>query len=402
MAELSDFLRSRRARLQPEDVGLPDHGRRRVPGLRREELAQLAGVSVDYYVRLEQGRNIHPSDSVLDAIATALRLSHDERAHLYSLVRPAKRPRRRAPERVRPGIQQLLDAMQVPAFVTGRRMDVLAHNELMAAVMGGFGERNLLRVVFLEDSSRELYDDWEKVAAETVSFLRIVGDPEDADLAALVGELALHSEPFRQLWARHDVHSKAGGVKRVNHPLVGPLEFDYETLKLPEPDQYLTTYTAKPGSATATALALLGSLGGKQDRGAVVMTIVCSACADGEPSSVRTVQPSSATYTSPRPAAMIGSTVITRPSVSSGPFQAMFGTSGSSWMRRPMPWPVSSAQTLKPRRSTSDCTAAPIAPTLLPAVAALSPRRSADWAAAARRCSRARTRPTGTVRQASA
>src|SRR5437868_6985400 len=134
MAELGDFLRSRRARLQPQDVGLPDYGRRRVPGLRREELAQLAGVSVDYYVRLEQGRDIHPSDSVLDAVASALRLSDDERAHLFTLVRPGSRPRRRAPQRVRPGVRRLLDSLAVPAFVIGRRMDVLAVNALGAAL----------------------------------------------------------------------------------------------------------------------------------------------------------------------------------------------------------------------------------------------------------------------------
>jgi transcriptional regulator with XRE-family HTH domain len=267
MAELSEFLRSRRARLQPEDVGLPDYGRRRVPGLRREELAQLAGVSVDYYVRLEQGRNIQPSDSVLEAIASALRLSDDERAHLFTLVRPRRRPRRRAPERVRPGIQQLLDALGVPAFVTGRRLDVLAHNALAEAVMGGFRERNLLRVVFLEPEARELYPDWEQVAAETVNFLRLLADPDDADLAALVGELSLHSAEFRRLWARHDVRAKRGGVKRIAHPLVGPLEFDYETLQLSDADQWLTTYTARPGSPTATALGLLDSLGRSDDRG---------------------------------------------------------------------------------------------------------------------------------------
>ena len=140
MAELGDFLRSRRARLLPQDVGLPDYGRRRVPGLRREELAQLAGVSVDYYVRLEQGRDIQPSDSVLDAIATALRLDDDERAHLFALVRPRKRARRRASERVRPQIRDLVARMDFPAVVIGRRMDVLACNPIARALLCGMRE----------------------------------------------------------------------------------------------------------------------------------------------------------------------------------------------------------------------------------------------------------------------
>src|SRR4051794_35311755 len=157
MAELGDFLRSRRARLHPQDVGLPDYGRRRVPGLRREELAQLAGVSVDYYVRLEQGRDIQPSDSVLDAIATALRLDDAERAHLFTLVRPRKRARRRPSERVRPAVQALVERMQFPAFVLGRRMDVLAANGIATALMCGLRERNMIRFVFLDGGARSLY-----------------------------------------------------------------------------------------------------------------------------------------------------------------------------------------------------------------------------------------------------
>jgi len=182
MADLSDFLRSRRARLRPEDVGLPDYGRRRVPGLRREELAQLAGVSVDYYVRLEQGRDIHPSDSVLDAIAGALRLSDDERAHLFALVRPRRRPRRRVPQRVRPGVQRLLDSAGVPAFVLGRRMDVLAANALANALIPG--THNMLRHVFLDEASRLLYPEWDAIAAETVAYLRLIAGDDPADPAA--------------------------------------------------------------------------------------------------------------------------------------------------------------------------------------------------------------------------
>jgi transcriptional regulator with XRE-family HTH domain len=271
MAELGDFLRTRRARLQPHDVGLPDYGRRRVPGLRREELAQLAGVSVDYYVRLEQGRDIQPSDSVLDAIAGALRLSEDERSHLFTLVRPRKRARRRPVERVRPGVQRLLDRIEFPAFVLGRRMDVLAFNTLAAALLGDFRERNTLRFMFLDDGARTLYPDWEQVAAEGVAYLRLTAaeDPDDAQLVELIGELSLQSELFRRLWAKHDVKSKTFGVKVYDHPQVGRLELDYESLKLPDADQTLVTYTAEPGSPSETALQLLAQLSREQDRGAV-------------------------------------------------------------------------------------------------------------------------------------
>jgi transcriptional regulator with XRE-family HTH domain len=271
MADLGDFLRSRRARLQPADVGLPDYGRRRVPGLRREEIALLAGVSVDYYVRLEQGRDIHPSDSVLDAIATALRLDDDERAHLIALVRPRRRARRRPTERVRPGVQRLLDRMaDVPAFVVGRRLDVLASNPLGAELMSGFREPNLMRHVFLDESAHDLYPEWEEVAAQTVAFLRLSAgqDPDDAQLVELVGELSLRSVPFRRMWAKHDVRSKCFGTKHFTHPQVGPLALDYETLALPDTDQLLLTYTAAPGSPSDTGLQLLAQLSREQDRGA--------------------------------------------------------------------------------------------------------------------------------------
>ncbi|HEY6887106.1 MAG TPA: helix-turn-helix transcriptional regulator [Solirubrobacter sp.] len=271
MAELGDFLRTRRARLQPHDVGLPDYGRRRVPGLRREELAQLAGVSVDYYVRLEQGRDIQPSDSVLDAIATALRLDDAERAHLFTLVRPRKRARRRPAERVRPGVQRLLDRIEFPAFVLGRRMDVLAYNALGAALFGGFIERNAMRAIFLDEGSRTLYADWEQVAAESVAYLRLSAgeDPDDAELVELIGELALHSDEFRRLWARHDVKSKSFGVKTFVHPQFGELVLDYESLRLPDSAQVLVTYTAAPGSPSDTALQLLATLSREEQRGAV-------------------------------------------------------------------------------------------------------------------------------------
>ncbi|MEV8568109.1 helix-turn-helix transcriptional regulator [Streptomyces sp. NPDC051322] len=264
--ELGDFLRSRRARIQPEEVGLPAHGRRRVPGLRREEVAQLAGVSVDYYIRLEQGRGTSVSDAVLEAVGRVLRLDGTEQQYL----REVARPRRTSPvvrQRVRPGLQLLLDTIErAPAFVLGRRMDVLGWNALADAV-NGFGRmtpqnRNMPRQVFLTPEARELYPEWDAVAAETVAHLRLDAGrhPDDKQLAALVGELSLKSDDFRRLWADHLVKEKTYGVKRIAHPVVGELSLPYETLALPgDPDQLLVAYTPQPGSATAERLALLGS-----------------------------------------------------------------------------------------------------------------------------------------------
>ncbi|MFF2078129.1 helix-turn-helix transcriptional regulator [Kitasatospora sp. NPDC058162] len=270
---LGDFLRSRRARIQPEEVGLPAHGRRRVQGLRREEVAQLAGVSVDYYIRLEQGRGGSASDAVLDAVARVLRLDEAETAHLRSLNRPPKEApaRVRGDRRVRPGTRLLLDLMTgVPAFVLGRRMDVLAWNALGDAV-NGFSERaggkpgtlpNQVRDGFLDPAARTFYRQWDAVAAETVAQLRRDAGlhPDDPALAALVGELSLRSEEFRRLWADHLVREKTSGVKLLRHPLVGDLDFGYETLAVNgSPDQVLVVYTAPPGSPTAQKLALLAS-----------------------------------------------------------------------------------------------------------------------------------------------
>ncbi|MEV0536561.1 helix-turn-helix transcriptional regulator [Kitasatospora sp. NPDC050463] len=265
---VGDFLRSRRARIQPEEVGLPSHGRRRVRGLRREEVAQLAGVSVDYYIRLEQGRGAGASDAVLAAVARVLRLDEVEAAHLHVLARPPRPAAAvRGGQQVREGTRLLLDLMAgVPAFVLGRRMDVLAWNALGDAVQGFSAvppeQRNAARYAFLDPAAREFYPQWDAVAAETVAYLRLDAGryPEDPRLAALVGELSVRSEEFRRLWADHQVKQKTHGVKLIHHPLAGELDFGYETLAVNgSADQLLVTYTAPPGSPTAQKLAMLAS-----------------------------------------------------------------------------------------------------------------------------------------------
>ncbi|MEV5435657.1 helix-turn-helix transcriptional regulator [Streptomyces sp. NPDC052682] len=272
-AELSEFLRTRRARLKPGDVGLPDFARhRRVPGLRREELAQLAGVSVAYYTRLEQGNGRNVSAEVLDSIARALRLTDAEHAHLVHLAKPKqhkKKPVART-QQVRPALRHLLDAMDgVPAYVVGRRSDILAWNRMAAALFGDWArlpaqERNWARLVFLNPEYRDLYLDWEKKAADMVAYLRMDAGcrPDDPRLSALVGELSVKSEEFRRLWAAHDVKEKSYGVKRMRHPLVGELTLSFETFRLADDgEQALVTYHAEPGSASAEALRLLASWG---------------------------------------------------------------------------------------------------------------------------------------------
>ncbi|MDO9356230.1 MAG: helix-turn-helix transcriptional regulator [Solirubrobacteraceae bacterium] len=265
---LGEFLRARREQIGPEQAGLPDLGRRRVPGLRREELAMLAGVSVDYYVRLEQGRNDHPSAQVLDALARVLQLDVDSAAHLRALAEPP-RPRRRsasrAAERANPVLVRALDALETqPAFVLGRYMDVLAVNPLMEALNDAFRVgNNIVRSLFLNPASHDLYPEWDKVAVETVASLRaaIGTDLDDPGFTQLVGELSVASDEFRQRWARHDVRPKSGGVKRMIHPMVGELELPYETLDLGStPGQQLGIYSPEPGSISAERLAMLASL----------------------------------------------------------------------------------------------------------------------------------------------
>ena len=266
--ELGGFLRARRAELDPSDFGLPPGvNQRRVAGLRREELAQLAGISVDYYTRLEQGRARNVSDTILDAIARTLRLTSDEETYLRNLATP-KRRRQSTPSapRVRPELQHLLDAMQVPAFVFGRYMDVLAWNRLANALSFDFAsmapeERNIPRLFFLDDSAAEFHPQWAKVTGEIVANLRAEAGrhQDDPKLAQLVGELSMRSEDFRQLWARHQVQDKAHCTKLVRNPIVGDLELRYETLRLPDDDLAVVTYTAEPGSESERRLNLLAS-----------------------------------------------------------------------------------------------------------------------------------------------
>ncbi|MEU6317857.1 helix-turn-helix transcriptional regulator [Streptomyces sp. NPDC047009] len=274
MSELGEFLRTRRAKISPVQAGLPPASTvRRVPGLRREEVAQLAGVSVDYYVRLERGRGTNVSDAVLDAVARALGLSGDERSHLFALARPTRRrPRPLPPQRVRPALYRLLDKLtDVPALVIGRRTDVLATNRLFRALYTDFDalprrERNMARFIFLDDAARSLYDDWEGIARSSVAALHLYAGqhPHDPQLAELVGELSLKDTDFRTWWADHDIKRRTYGTKHFHHPLVGDLTLDYEALAVTgDPDQILGLYTAEPGSASEEALGLLASWTGE-------------------------------------------------------------------------------------------------------------------------------------------
>ncbi|MFF4197634.1 helix-turn-helix transcriptional regulator [Nonomuraea sp. NPDC001831] len=258
---MGQFLRSRRARIHPADAGLPASGRRRVSGLRREEVALLAGVSVDYYIRLEQERVQNVSDAVLDAVARVLRMDDTERAHLRDLLRPARHVSRPV---LRPGLSRLLDlADGMPAFVLGPRMDVLAWNTLADRVSGFAGvpdgRRNQLLQVFLAPHTRTLYPDWAEVAADTVAYLRLYAGrhPEDPLLAELVAELSADPD-FVRLWAEHGVAEKTYGTKRLRHPELGELEFGYETLAVPgQPDLVIVMYTADPDSDTGRVVARL-------------------------------------------------------------------------------------------------------------------------------------------------
>ncbi|GAA1528225.1 helix-turn-helix transcriptional regulator [Kribbella lupini] len=269
--ELADFLRRARAARDPQTTGLPADGRvRRVAGLRREEVAMLAGVSTDYYTRLEQGRRIVPSAQVVDAIATALDLDAAGRTHLRNLVGAprAPRPRVRPVQRVRPGLYQLLDSLDSqPALVLGRRTDVLATNRLARALFTDFDrmpprERNYARWMLLSDEARNLFVDWEHQARNAVESLRFdAGNaPDDPDAQKLVGELSLASAEFRQWWSEHHVHQRTYGAKRLHHPVVGDLTVDFEALTFPgDPEQTLYVYSTAPDSSSREALTLLAS-----------------------------------------------------------------------------------------------------------------------------------------------
>ncbi|MBP2708363.1 helix-turn-helix domain-containing protein [Microbispora sp. RL4-1S] len=264
---LGGYLRTRRALVRPEAAGVPDQGNRRVPGLRREEVAFLAGVSSDYYVRLEQGRDRHPSEQVLTAIAGALRLDEDATAYLLQLGRPPsvrrRRPRRR--EKVGEGIRTLIGTWPLtPAYVHGKYMDVLAANRLSIALSPFSAPgNNAILAAFLEPEMRELHRDWMEMTARVVPYLRsVVGaDVDDPRLVEILGELSLRSERFRTLWARQDVKRKSSGISLFDHPQVGPLELRYEKLLIPGTDtQTLVTYHAEPGSDSEERLRLLASM----------------------------------------------------------------------------------------------------------------------------------------------
>jgi transcriptional regulator with XRE-family HTH domain len=272
--EIREFLTSRRAKITPDQAGLPTYGSgpRRVPGLRREEVALLAGVSVDYYTRLERGNAAGVSETVLEALARALQLDEPERAHLFDLARagqPATRTRRRrAAQDVRPSVQRMLDAITgAPAFVRNDRMDILAANRLGRALYSGhFSDPrrpvNSARFIFLDPRAPGFYLDWERVSRDAVAVLRSAAgrDPHDRDLSALVGELSLQSEVFRTNWAAHNVRFHDTGDKRFNHPVVGELSLTFETMRI-EADPQLTmfVYTAEVGSKSEEALNLLAS-----------------------------------------------------------------------------------------------------------------------------------------------
>jgi transcriptional regulator with XRE-family HTH domain len=274
-SETRDFLTTRRAKITPEQAGLPIYGgNRRVAGLRREEVALLAGVSVDYYTRLERGNLTGVSESVLEALTRALQLDEAERTHLFDLARQANatpaavRRRRRPTGQVRPGVQRILDGMtMVPAYVRNGRLDVLAANQLGRAVFAPLfaptaGVANIARFIFLDPASQDFYLDWEQLAGDTVALLRAEAgqDPYDRNLSDLIGELSTRSEHFRTWWAAHNVRLHRTGTKRLHHPVVGELTLAYESMELTaDAGLRLNAYSAEPGTPSQDALNLLAS-----------------------------------------------------------------------------------------------------------------------------------------------
>jgi transcriptional regulator with XRE-family HTH domain len=279
-AEIRDFLSTRRARITPEQAGLPAYGaNRRVQGLRREEVAMLAGVSVDYYIRMERGSLAGASDSVLDALAEALRLDDAERTHLFALAQESgarsTRRKRTAPASVRPAIQQVLDAMtNAPAWVRNGRHDIVAMNQLARALYSPVladprRPANTTRFVYLQpEVAEEFFVDYNKIAKDAAAMLRLEAgrNPHDKALIELVGELSTRSELFRRRWASHDVKFHRSGQKRLRHPVVGQLDLDFESMELSsEPGLQLNVYTAAAGTPTADGLTLLASWAASQE-----------------------------------------------------------------------------------------------------------------------------------------
>jgi transcriptional regulator with XRE-family HTH domain len=269
--ELAEFLATRRAKVTPERAGLPSYGQRRVPGLRREEVASLAGVSVEYYRRLERGSASGVSDSVLEALARALQLDEAERGHLFDLARTASpiapRRRRRSQQGLRPVVQRILDSLATPAIVRNAHVDYLGANALGRALYAPvFDSReqppNSARFTFLDPAAHDFYGDWEKVAKDLVAHLRSEAgrNPYYRDLSDLIGELSTRSEAFRIWWAAHNVRFHRSGVKHLHHPVVGGLELTYEVMELPA-DAGLTiaVYSAEAGSRAEEGLNLLAS-----------------------------------------------------------------------------------------------------------------------------------------------
>lgn len=268
--DLREFLLTRRARISPQSAGLPASiGVRRVPGLRREEVALLAGVSAEYYERLERGRTKNPSASVLDAVARVLQLDSAERDHLFALASPPRRASVSRPaSRLRPGLQRALDVLtDVPALILGPRHDLVAINDLGTAFYVGLdelpqGQRNIVRYLFTVSAARELYVDWPATARRVVAELRAYAGthPHDPRLAELVGDLAVRDPDFRHWWAEHDVYLREHGSKRYHHPVIGDLELGYEALTpVGEPNLVFGTHTVEPHSPSAQALTLLAS-----------------------------------------------------------------------------------------------------------------------------------------------
>jgi len=278
--EIREFLSTRRARISPEQAGLPAYGgNRRVKGLRREEVAMLAGVSVDYYIRMERGSLAGASESVLDSLASALQLDEAEREHLFALARESHnssgRRKRSTPSAVRPALQQILDAItDAPAWIRNRRHDVLAMNQLARALYSPIlvdprRPANTARFIYLNpEAASQFFVDYDQITRDAAAMLRLEAgrNPHDDGMIALIGELSTRSELFRQRWASQDVRFHRSGRKRLRHPIVGELDLDFEAMELPsEPGLQLNVYTAPPGSPAADSLRLLASWAAGQE-----------------------------------------------------------------------------------------------------------------------------------------